>query len=287
MGIGFSVLTTPALIGQIDRVLETDTDTLQVVMTAAAGKLAITWKELVDSKSPARKEFLSITDVQLYDGDLILLYKLPKPDRGHYYQTRVRLRQLVVDSLSLSQERILPSSTVSAENFELEKRIVWANLTEDALFYGQTYQIYLTVENWGEINCTAVRPEFGIARQWPHYTLAGVGLTLLGAGQIYRQQKESAYSEYENLWLQGKSQEDANRPFSNAQRSHESAKTLTYAGWAVMGVNALWAAYRYRRVKRAQREYDKYCADGLSHSKMRPTFSLTPNSLGLALHFNR
>lgn len=255
----FFISWISSLFGQRDALLKVDTDTLQIELIATNGRLDISWKELLPTNVQAKKEFVSVSMVKLEDADLTILYQLPKPDKELYYRVKVNLRSINNDSITPSANRVLRDYGIVEQNFEDEKRIIWTDLTEDILYYGGTYRIYLTAELWGEVDCVAIRPSFELSKQWPHYAIAGVGLTMLGAGQLYRQQKETVYQDYQSFWLQGKSKDDADPLFNNSQKLYTTSRTLTQAGWALLGANAAWAAYRFIKVRKAQSLYDRHC----------------------------
>jgi len=272
-------------LGQYDALLRSDIDSLLLEVKSLNGQLQINWKELNPQPASARKEFIEVLNVDLQDADLIILYKLPTPDKQLYYKVKVNLQTIDQDSISPSSERVLQDYGIVEEDFKNEKRIIWTDLTEDVLYYGGSYRAYITAELWGEVDCEASRPVFGVNEQWPHYLTAGVGITLLGAGQFYRQQQKQAYQDYEQLWLKGRSGEEAKLPYQNAVDYHKSSKVLTYTGWGLLGANLVWSTLRLVKVKKKQKLYDQYCTKSTNTGlgKISPILQPFSNSVGVKL----
>lgn len=280
-----TVLFTFPGLGQYDALLRSDVDSFLLELKSQEGKLQINWKELAPQSALARKEYLDVLKIELQDADLIILYKLPSPDKQLYYKVKVNLQTVDRDSISPSSERVLQDYGIIEEGFKNEKRIIWTDLTEDVLYYGGTYRVHISAELWGEVDCSAPRPVFGLSQQWPHYLAAGVGFTLLGAGQFYRQQQKNAYQKYEQLWLTGKPAADGEVPYQDALDYHDNSKVLTYSGWGLLGANLAWSILRYVKVKKKQVLHDRYCTESKNTGmlKISPIVQPVSNSIGLRL----
>ncbi|MDX2067168.1 MAG: hypothetical protein SFV55_02020 [Haliscomenobacter sp.] len=282
----FSVVlfTFPGM-GQYDALLRSDLDSFLLELKSQEGKLQINWKELAPQSALTRKEYLDVLKIELQDADLIILYKLPSPDKQLYYKVKVNLQTVDRDSINPHAERVLQDYGIIEEGFKNEKRIIWTDLTEDVLYYGGIYRVYISAELWGQVDCSISRPAFGLNQQWPHYFVAGAGFTLLGVGQFYRQQQQKAYQKYEQVWLTGKNAAEGEAPYKDALGHYNNSKALTYSAWALLGANLAWSVFRIVKVKKKQVLYDRYCSEGTTTDawKISPIIRPASSSIGLRL----
>lgn len=166
-----------------------------------------------------------------------------------------------------------------------EVNLTWTDAPEFGLFPRRSYTIQLTVELMGNVDCSAPRPRYTFAENWPYWTGLGVGLVALGGGQLEDQRKRKRYTEYQSDWEDGAAQSDgAIRLLNTANRARDRANTYTAIGVAVTGLSSAALLVRYLRMQKKRATYDRYCTDG--EPSLPPRLSLFPTDTGIGLLYN-
>ena len=250
------------LCAQKKALIYTQRDTIQFEVVERTGKLVLQFNpEYTKHADFTTSYFMAITGLRLEDADLQLAYELGATEKGFNYISSVLLLNQagrVITPLPFKAKGnlgSLPEGTVGLRS------MTWLDALEDVLLFGQKYQLVLSTELWGNVDCADVRPAFTLSQQLPHLGIAAGGLILTGIGQIQKRKKNDAYNTYKNYHANGESKELAQPFFVQAKDYEKNARLYTYAGWAVLSLDAAVYLYRTLNTKTRQKQYDKYCGN--------------------------
>ena len=273
------------LCAQKKALIYTQRDTIQFEVVEQSGKLALQFNlEQTKHADFTTSYFMAITGLRLEDADLQLAYELGSTEKGFNYITSVLLLNQtgrVITPLPFKAKGdlgSLPEGTVGLRS------MTWLDALEDVLIFGQKYQLVLSTELWGNVDCADVRPAFTLGQQLPHLGIAAGGLILTGIGQFQKSKKIDAYNTYKNYHANGESYELAQPFFEQAKDYEKNARLYTYAGWAVLSLDAAVYLYRALNTKARQKKYDKYCGKE-SFSMRLDTRPLGDGSKGMQVQF--
>ena len=248
------------LLAQKKNLIYTQRDTIDFEVVERSGKLALQFNpEQTKHGDFSTSYFMAITSLRLEDADLLLAYELGATEKGFNYISSVLLldqAKRVITPLPFKAKGdlgSLPEGTVGLRS------MTWLDALEDVLLFGQKYQLVLSTELWGNVDCADVRPAFTLAQQLPHLGIAAGGLILTGIGQFQKSKKIDAYKTYKNYHANGESYELAQPFFAQAKDYEKDARLYTYAGWAVLSLDAAVYLYRALNTRARQKQYDKYC----------------------------
>lgn len=276
----FWLLTLPAFMAaQREALIRSETDTLVFELGEKEGRLALMERPSAFSGSSVRNALRINYALRLNDADLVLEFNLaPPPEKGFFYRTKV----VFVDyenpaqkSSGLTMEEVLEIRDAPYNG----KPWILPDATEHYLEYNRPYSLIMTTELWGNIACSNTRPAFSVNQQWPHYAAAGIGIGLVGIGQIYRQQKKDAYNNYRDFWVKRLPETEAQPFLDQAKKKDNTTKALTYSGWAILGLDAGILAYRWLRIKKQQRKFDLYCSPESLSIQIKPKLEFAPGEL--------
>lgn len=250
------------LCAQKKALIYTQRDTINFTIVEQSGKLALQYNvEETKHADFTTSHFMAITGLRLEDADLQLAYELGATEKGFNYITSVLLLNRagrVITPLPFKAKGSLgslPEGTVGLRS------MTWLDALEDVLIFGQKYQLVLSTELWGNVDCADVRPAFTLGQQLPHLGIAAGGLILTGIGQFQKSKKIDAYNTYKNYHANGESYELAQPFFEQAKDYEKNARLYTYTGWAVLSLDAAVYLYRALNTKARQKQYDKYCGN--------------------------
>lgn len=276
------------LLAQKKNLIYTQRDTIQFEVVEQSGKLLLQFNpDQTKHADFTTSYFMAITSLRLEDADLQLTYELGATEKGFNYISSVLLLNQagrVITPLPFKAKGdlgSLPEGTVGLRS------MTWLDALEDVLLFGQKYQLVLSTELWGNVDCADVRPAFTLSQQLPHLGIAAAGLILTGVGQFQKSKKIDAYNTYKNYHATGESYELAQPFFVQAKDYEKDARLYTYAGWAVLSLDAAVYLYRALNTKARQKQYDKYCG-GNSFSLRLDTRPLGDgsNAMQFQLAFN-
>jgi len=218
-----------------------------------------------------KKDFPAIVAVRLEGADLVLEYRLKKNKDDLTYKIALGLQ--------------MPDSTyVTPPEYELSyeagaggtQRLVWLDMAENLPDFTTTYTLLTYRSLMGAVNCEGLRPTFTLKKKLPHYAAGGVGLALLGLGQVYRKQRDDYYADYQRRWVEGlPAPEPSGNPYETALEKDHSARVATWTGVGILAADALLYAYRAVQIKKKQKMYDKFCGQKTSMLSS-PRFMLSP-----------
>ncbi len=248
------------LLAQKKNLIYTQRDTIQFEVVERSGKLALQFNpEQTKHTDFSTSYFMAITGLRLEEADLQLAYELGAAEKGFNYISSVLLlnqTSRVITPLPFKAKGdlgTLPEGTAGLRS------MTWLDALEDVLIFDQKYQLVLSTELWGNVDCTDIRPAFTLAQQLPHLGIAAGGLILTGIGQFQKSKKIDAYNTYKNYHANGESYELAQPFFVQAKDYEKDARLYTYAGWAVLSLDAAVYLYRALNTRARQKQYDKYC----------------------------
>jgi len=244
------------------------------------------------SKYKLNSEFaIQFTSVELIDKEIIISYTSLLPEGGEYFKPSISFR------MNNEQLEVVPENLFGAVQKEMtfteeleQHQIIWTNLTKEYIELKGQLEITLSVEIFGtrqlpyDVDC-GIKPTFTNKQKMPFYTAGIVGAGSLVAGQLL---ERKAQTDYEDLYRTQKSETDAEPFYQDANGTHHTAFIMTYAGAAILAVDAIWFFIKQRRYKKQLDTYNEFCNPELS---IRPflennspnNFALQP---GLRLKYN-
>lgn len=273
----FAVFLAP-LSAQRTYPLRTDTSKVKLHLTAVNGQLEFALA-INDNAG-----FLPITGISIDDADLSITYEPKGLEKGFYPQFALH----VIDAtgrIFYPKPRQLKNATPPSGAGLAP--VIWQDMLEEVLKPGLSYELVIQKTIMGPFDCDAPRPDFTLQQQLPHYAGAVVGLAAIGLGQVYRAQKEDAYDTYNDYWSNENTKEEADVFLNRATNKEKAAKTATYIGVAILGIDALTYAYRHIQIKKKQRIYDKHCTPQKTSLQWQPYWDpATPGSaIGAIVRF--
>ncbi len=213
-----------------------------------------------------QRDFIVVSGVRLDDADLAVQYQSDQSKKG--FATRVDLSLRPRDGELLTPQAYEIGTLAPTA---VGPRTGWLDVNERLLEPESEYTLYIRKSLLGPVNCTAERPMFTVARQLPHYGAAVLGLGLLGWGSAKHAQSSERYNAYKRDWEEGLP--EPAKVYDNAIDRRKAGNGLTAAGWAVIGADVAWYAWRWLRIRHKQQIYDQFCAPekGLSRLEFGPT----------------
>jgi hypothetical protein len=162
----------------------------------------------------ARNGFPAILDIRIVESDLILEYEdLPANETWYDVTLSIRLPdgQILNAPPEFSREQTV-SRKASLKPGPMQPEYLQPTNTAYSLLINRTQM--------GLVNCEAIRPAFSLKQKMPYYSAAGVGLVLVGIGQVYRAQQNDYYRTYEAAWADG-----SPRPLANDDPRQKALKS--------------------------------------------------------------
>lgn len=225
----------------------------------------------------SKKDFPTLIALRLEGSDLVLEYQPRKAADILSYDITLRLQ--------LADGQIINPLAYEISNAEQAggiRRLVWLDAAEHLPDFSAGYSLLVRRSLMGAVNCEGRRPTFSLKKKVPHYAAGGVGLVLIGLGQVYRDQRDGYYSDYQKNWVEGLPVPDETNNFQKtAVEKDRNARICTWTGLAILGVDALLFTWRGQKIKKKQKVYDKFCGTSTSFN-LRPVW-MPGTGLGLGL----
>lgn len=255
------------LFAQKKNLIKTIRDTIHFEVVERSGRLDLQFDaDQVKHVDFTPSYYMAITGLRLEDADLRLIYELGSTEKGFNYISSILLLNQAGRAITPLPFKAKGDLGALPEGSVGLRSLNWLDALEDVLNFGQKYQLVLSTELWGNVDCADVRPAFTLSQQLPHYGIAAAGLILTGVGQFQVNRKNDAYRTYKGYHANGEPYDLAQPFFEQAQAYEKDARVYTYAGWAVLSLDAAVFLYRALNTKARQKQYDKYCG--------KETFSL-------------
>ena len=225
-------------------------------ITAADGKEAPTW----DSSRYFMEYPLTIEN-----GDLIIEYKLPPNKEKEYYSVGVAFQRNGIP-LEPRPENLRGSlgRRIIVQKGDTLRRITWVDLLENYVNLDDTLTVTLTIVQNGLIpGCLDVPCHLGLPDidRTPFIIAGAVGVGLIGIGQIFDRRSDDRYEEYANLKPSENPEVEPESLYQDANGKHHTYLGLTYAGLAVLTVDAVWWLVKELQVRRDRRQYRQCCRE--------------------------
>lgn len=256
--------------------LQVADDSIAFRLTVQNGMLALaapTDGEIFKSK----KDFPTLLALRLEGSDLVLAYQPRKAADALSYNLSLRLQ--LPDGQQISP---LAYEVSDAEQSAGLRRFVWRDVAEQLPDFNETYVLRIRRSLMGAVNCEGPRPTFTLKKRLPHYAAGGVGLVLVGLGQLYRNQRDGYYTDYQQRWADGlPAPEETSNALKTAKEKDRAASICTWTGLAILGADALLYTWRGLKIKKRQKVYDKFCGTSTSFN-IRPQW-LPGSGLGIAV----
>ena len=195
---------------------------------------------------------------------IILSYQLAKTTPEQYYLVRFSARigeqklPIQLEQLSGDYPVVLPF-----KGADRTFTTIWGDLISEYLDLEGELTIELDVQL--KNNCPTSWPEWERGHARTHLWLAATGAASLGAGQIFRIQRDNKYEEYGQ---QTSLNDETRNLFQTAEDSHHAYLILSWAAVGILTADGVWAYIRSRRLKR-QREIFNDC-DAANSVSIRP-----------------
>ncbi|MCB0629619.1 MAG: hypothetical protein R2824_26465 [Saprospiraceae bacterium] len=197
-------------------------------------------------------------DLSISFGDLILNYELTEPEnKKQFYllapSLRLNNRELYLSYYDDLQEVL---DTIRGGGHH---RIVWMNPIEQQGGHNidGNMEFTLTVYRSKFSYDCSNKPSFSSNQKLPYYLVAGVGALTIGAGQIFRLQKNDAYDRYVNA----SSIEVHQKQWDEANNKNDIYWALTLAGAAIIATDAILFVVRTKRYNNKRKEYQRFCPE--------------------------
>jgi hypothetical protein len=202
----------------------------------------------------ARNGFPAILDIRIVESDLILEYE-DLPANETWYDVTLSIR--LPDGQILNAP---PEFSREQTGQPKSKLKTWPDATEYLQPTNTAYSLLINRTQMGLVNCEAIRPAFSLKQKMPYYSAAGVGLVLVGIGQVYRAQQNDYYRTYEAAWADGSPRPLANDdPRQKALKSKKAFQICTWAGIGLLAVDATLFSIKRQKTKKKQQVYDQFC----------------------------
>ena len=260
------------------KILDSSTQTI-------SSRVDLTRSELASGTiSGAPSEYIADLQLSIENGDILINYRLSALEEGQFYEVLPLIRLngqrllLAADEFRGNFGRPVPSGT---------QQIVWLNPQERYINLSGQLEIELRVNQWGEqespYNCALGAPTFNNKQKRPYLLAAGVGITGIGLGQLFKQSRNDNYDQYQNAGALA----DATPYYEEANRHHHTYLILTWAGVGILAADAVLYLIRQNKYKRELKYYETYCRPnsiGLQPVLELPNGDLSPGgSIGLKL----
>ncbi len=240
---------------------------------------------LRDSSNQSNKEYPQWKAVQLTEADLQVLYEIKGLQQGFEWQFSPALREGFYKQLTPvpgQQEDVFEKAKLREP---LTYTLVWKDALEQVLEFGVPYELVVQKTLLGPVDLEAIRPEFSSRHQWPYWTGAVAGLSLVGLAQIYKGEKNAAGDTYLEYWEDGRPEGEADPFLTEAQDKNKQVRNLSYIGWGITGVSAGIFIYHWQKVKGKQRIYDKYAPQKKVDLSFSPLLIPVPDEQLMGFHF--
>ena len=225
--------------------------------------------------------FLIIEELILDDADLVIVYQTDLPKGTFNYSLEWSLTELVSGKI-LTQMTLTGNPEITSQT---KQQFRFQDLTENGLFLGASYQLTIIKQLLGTINCDLERPEFTLQKKLLPTAGAVIGLGMVGIGElIYKNQQESLYSNYTNLWEGGA--KDGAGFLRDAENARNTRKVFSIGGGAIAAGGILWYFIRKHKIKSQQRLFDEYCGTTTSSLSIQPVSFPFPINQGFGLQFS-
>jgi hypothetical protein len=214
-------------------------------------------------------------------GDLIIEYKLPPTGKEEYYSVAVDFeldgQPLVPAPESLEGAVGRP---ITVRGRDAIQRIIWTNLLENYINLSGTLTVRLTAVLNGlmpgclQVNCAAGIPTFN---RTPFIIAGAVGAGLIGVGQIFDSKSDDRYEAYENFKPSESPGVDPEEFYQDANGKHHTYLGLTYAGIAVLAVDAAWYLVKELKFRRDRRLFQRCCRE-IAAVRLQPVIDIPAGS---------
>lgn len=274
------LLALPQLNAQATYPLKTITDSLPFHLAAHDRKLVFEW---VNGEKPwiNGRDFAVIQTIRLQDGDLMLEFIPPKDKPSLSYTFDFWILSPEGRLIRPRALRYLPGRQPG----QAVQTVVWEDIAESLREAGAEYTLFIRRALMGAVNCLELRPEFTLSRQLPIWVAGSMGALMIGAGQIYNSQKKDLYASYQAVWRNEGDEPAAQNFLTSARQKEKTARSLSYAGWATLGISAVWYGWQRIRIRKKQKLFDTFCRADTPSLSLSPVFGEAPMftaSAGLA-----
>ncbi len=277
----------PALRAQ-ERLLLSDKDTIHFAIRNREGIPQLDWAR------PAPNEngpgLAGIQWLELDDAALVLSYQLPplsarETGSGFYYEVAIGL----IDEYGALAWK---GDAVRVDRGFNHLRWAWPDALEKGLDFNRSYRLLISTELRGnllrlELDCSQ-EGAFPAGSLAPNIALGGAGLGMLGAGLAYRVSADKNYEDYRQRWSGGRPPAEAEPYYEQAKKEARISSALTWAGLAVMSIDAAWYSIRMKKHRSHEQLRRKYCRVGppapQQESGLRQQ-DIRLEGLGLSLRF--
>jgi len=221
--------------------------------------LAISFDENKLQRSTNKVRLLQLDSFSLEDGDLNFQYLMKRLKKRFGYRLEFKVLSEAGTPFFFRDHKTEGIQINITRDMERHQQSRWKDVTEGPLYYGQTYQLEIVNELYGEGLDCGEKPEIKFRDQWPYWLGGLIGAGLLVAGEVYKNDAESIYEDYEKAWRVGSPKADGVElysQFENKKRNHEG---FTIAGIIVLGVDGLLYFLRLNQHWKQVRLFNSYC----------------------------
>jgi len=149
---------------------------------------------------------------------------------------------------------------------------IWMDAMENVLETELEYEMTIKRRYYDIVDLSQEEPNF--QKSWIPVVIAGVGATALGLGQIFKNQQEDAYKNYQQLWRNGNPESDAQGFYEEADKHHKWSKRLHGIGWVILATDAVVTGWWIKKVRYKRKLYRRY--KKLSNWQIEPFMDYQP-----------
>ena len=226
---------------------------------------------------------VSIKEIALSQGDLVIDYQFLNPDEAQYFDITISLLSDKMDSVYYYSREIFGDHRRIQASATHTYQIILSDIVSKLIPFSGYYLLGLQISGSSipPVNC-GEEPQWNLSKQWPHYATAAVAV----GGLLYSIPVQAeADAKYDN-YKEQTSEDIAASIYDDANQQRHTYLILRYASFGILALNGVLFLVRNRIYKKRLSKYRKYC----SPVSIEPTYQLNSSSgggtLGLKLKYN-
>lgn len=233
-------------------------------------------------------EFLTIIDMKLDVGDLVVDYTIPADELKKYAgEIYCFIKLSLYDKKSQYKLMINPLEENLYGDYrglqDIDKDVLqvrWAGFLEALKPLRDHYILLMEATIYGDdISDCQEEPSFGPREKRWHWYAAGAGASMVGLSFLLKRDADAVYDEYRSQLVR----EEAEAFYKEANEKRHRFLAVRYLGFGVLAADGIWYYVKYRRYRRELDYYQKVCRKQLT---FRPFSGFSQGTVvGVSMHF--
>ncbi len=208
------------------------------------------------------KDFLSHADekplhLAIKQGELSIKFPLPGNGEAQFFRIQP---SFLLDGLPVHvlDHHIVGKREIRASPKKSSSELKWIELVDHYPFLNGELDVSVIIETWGQCqmpwgaDCTDPEPSFSSREKLPHWIAAGVGISAITIGQLF---KSSSNDIYNNQYLNAQNFDEAQPHYEEANSKRHTYLNLTYAGIILLGIDGVTYVVRHIITKNRKKIY--------------------------------